>query len=469
MTIQGQTAVNCTGTAGTSSYSCTATDKTILVDAYANPGQAMWNINWGSANLRITGITFEGGNIASGNNKPNGFITMGGAATQLRVDNCNFNTNTYSVENFGGGVTIFSPISGVFDHNKFEMSGENNAIRYYAGSGDFGDTMWSQPTNLGSGAAPWLYAENNIFSGGASNDCNDGGKMVIRHNTIEANPTWTDTGLWQAHQMGQGTQRDRGCRALEIYQNYIVNPNPSNLQYAPGDGSTTGVAWGNTISSGYSFDIIFQNDREAEASPVITAPPTGIGYCGSNSSGVTSPWDGNSNSSGYPCINQTGRGQGDLLNGQDFPNTLNTATNSMSWPHNLLEPWYVWSETIASGQVYNAPCWNNVCMVANRDFYVQTSPFNGSTGVGVGVLSARPASCTPGPGGTYGKSPTGSYGVAYWSTDVNGGTLYVCTSTNTWTAIYTPYTYPHPLTGGGAALSSANAPQAPTNLSATVQ
>jgi len=26
------------------------------------------------------------------------------------------------------------------------------------------------------------------------------------------------------------------------------------------------------------------------------------------------------------------------------------------------------------------------------------------------------------------------------------GTLYKCTATNTWTAYYTPYAYPHPLT-----------------------
>lgn len=251
--------------------------------------------------------------------------------------------------------------------------------------------------------------------------------------------------------MGQGTQRDRGCRALEVYHNYIYNPNPTgaNIQYADGDGgSGTGLVWSNTIGAGYNFDVVFESDRELATGHSQDAPPTGIGYCGSSSSGATSPWDGNSiASTGYPCMDQTGRGQSDLLNGQNFPNAIDTATGTISWPHNLLEPWYVWNETIAAGQVYGAPAWNGVSMAANRDFYVQVSGFNGTSGVGVGLSSARPSTCTAGAGGTYGQSPIGSYGVAYFATDANGGNgeLYICTAINTWTPIYQPYSYPHPL------------------------
>jgi hypothetical protein len=470
LTIQGQTQVNCTGTAGTSSYACTAIDNTVLVDSLSSSNQPLLNINVGNAAFRLTGVTFKGGTLGSGVTKPNGFLNFGGTSTSFRIDHCDFNTNTYSASNSGGGFTIFSSLYGVVDHNTFELSGENNGVRYYQGAGDFGDTLWSQPTNFGSSS--FLFVENNVFTWGASNDCDEGGRMVMRYNTIIANPNETDTGLWQGHQMGQGTPTDRtrGCRALEIYHNYIYNPNPSDNQYAPGDGgSGTGLVWGNTISSGYSFDVIFQTDREA-SNHTQAAPPNGFGYCGSNSSGVTSPWDGDSAAStGYPCIDQTGRGQGDLLNGQGFPNARDTATGSISWPHNLLEPWYVWDETIASGQVFNAPSWNGVSMAVNRDFYVQTSPFTGASGVGSGLLSARPTTCTAGPGGTYGQSPTGSYGVAYWATDANSGNgeLYICTSANTWTPVYSPYTYPHPLVNGGAMQS--NAPNPPTGLIATVQ
>jgi hypothetical protein len=53
--------------------------------------------------------------------------------------------------------------------------------------------------------------------------------------------------------------------------------------------------------------------------------------------------------------------------------------------------------------------------------------------------------------------------VAYWATDAN--TLYICNQTNTWTASYRPYTYPHPLIAGG---SSAGTVYPPTGIKATV-
>ena len=54
-------------------------------------------------------------------------------------------------------------------------------------------------------------------------------------------------------------------------------------------------------------------------------------------------------------------------------------------------------------------------------------------------------------------------GVASWKTNEGNwdsiqagadGVLYKCTSTNTWTLYYTPYTYPHPLQGVAAPTSS---------------
>jgi hypothetical protein len=468
VTIEGQTTVSCTGTAGTSSYSCTAADNTVLTDSYAASNGPLIQFNLGSAAFRLTGVSFEGGTATSGDNKPNGFLTFGGTSTSFRIDHCDFNTTTYTISNFGGGFTIFGALYGVVDHSVFTLSIENNGVRDYAGSADYGDALWSQPTNFGSSS--FLFVENNVFNWGASNDCDEGGRMVMRYNTILANPDpfngvgqSNDTGLWQGHQMGQGTSTDRtrGCRALEIYHNYVSNSNPSQVpEYADGDGgSGTGLVWGNTITSGYSYDVIFQNDREI-GNHSQSNTPNGPGYCGTNSNGVAASWDGNSiAATGWPCIDQTGRGQGDLYNGAAYPNAKDTVTGTMSWPRNMLEPWYVWDETIASGQVYNAPAWAGVRMTANLDFYSQvsagantspTSPFNGSIGTGWGTLSNRPTTCKAGPGGTYGQSPTGSYGVAYFATDQGtNGTLYICTATNIWTAVYQPYTYPHPLVSGG--------------------
>jgi hypothetical protein len=108
---------------------------------------------------------------------------------------------------------------------------------------------------------------------------------------------------------------------------------------------------------------------------------------------------------------------------------------------------------------------NKTILTENVDYYEQfgtfgnPGSFNGTTGVGQGLLSARPSTCTAGPGG---NTP----GVGYWATDTN--TLYVCNPTNTWTTYYKPYTYPHPLTQSSLGTTAA-APAPPVGLVANVQ
>lgn len=483
LTIQGQTTMSCTGTAGTSSYACTPTANTVFVDSYTSGGSGapLFAITTGAAStyFRLTGITFQGGTGSSSIEKYDGFIRLYGASLNVRVDHNDFNATTYTGTTTAGGMTIYTPLNGVVDHNTFEMIGQSNGVRDYSGSSDYGDTSWSQATGLGT--SNFIFLENNIFNAGFTNDCDQGARMVIRYNTIIANPNEGDTGGWQGHQMGQGTQRNRSCRVLDVNHNYVYNPNPSGeTQYAVANLlANTGVVWANTITTGYYNDLVFSIARETAAEnsgDQATPPPNGIGFCGSNSNGSTSAWDGNSvAATGYPCIDQTGRGQGQLANGQAFPNMLNTVTGTIAWLHQNLEPWYIWNETLASGTVCNTQTFNGVVPTANQDFYCQvsasvqsssTSPFNGTTGTGFGTLANRPSTCTAGPGGTYYTSPTGSYGVAYFATDTN--TLYVCTATNTWTAVYTPYTYPHPL-DGNANQGSETAPAPPSGLIATVQ
>jgi hypothetical protein len=152
---------------------------------------------------------------------------------------------------------------------------------------------------------------------------------------------------------------------------------------------------------------------------------------------------------GYPCWHQPGR---------DANATL--------------KPLYAWNNLYGSTQVTldNGMAQENYAayqLHANRDYYdavsknaqtSKTSPFNGTTGMGFGTAAFRPDTCTPTPEAL----DAGYGGVGYWATDAGGdwnkkspntsgndGVLYQCTSTNTWTVAYTPYTYPHPLRGEG--------------------
>ncbi len=72
---------------------------------------------------------------------------------------------------------------------------------------------------------------------------------------------------------------------------------------------------------------------------------------------------------------------------------------------------------------------------------------NSSPGVTCGTLANLPAICTTGQGywatNQSCSDLTGMVGVN--PTTPISGTLYKCTATNTWTAYYTPYTYPHPI------------------------
>ena len=105
-------------------------------------------------------------------------------------------------------------------------------------------------------------------------------------------------------------------------------------------------------------------------------------------------------------------------------------------------------------------------IVADREYYKPVSPaeqvsnsnsFNGTTGTGYGTLANRPTTCTTGT--AYYATDQGSWntstrkrGASVGSNTTDDGVqlqgvLYICTSTNTWTAS-TPFTFPHPLIAG---------------------
>jgi hypothetical protein len=155
----------------------------------------------------------------------------------------------------------------------------------------------------------------------------------------------------------------------------------------------------------------------------------------------------------YPCLDQTGRGMGNLFQNT---NPVLASTGLAGAASQAIDPVYEWLNTHNGGTNFWGITSDSPQRVrANRDYYDYMTTFDGTSGIGSGLLSARPTTCTAGLGGN-------TQGVGYWATDTQ--TLYVCNPANTWTVKYTPYTYPHPLTLGQ---TSGTPPAAPLGVAVT--
>lgn len=167
-----------------------------------------------------------------------------------------------------------------------------------------------------------------------------------------------------------------------------------------------------------------------------------------------------------------GRGGGDLLSGGTSSN-LTTLTcggvpcyfaGAVTWTNNQQwDPLYLWGNT-HNGMPFNTVSVNDASYptcVQDRCYFVETASFNGTSGIGRGPRSARPASTTN--------------DVAWWAEDAGGNWNTLNGAANdgcldrvvngAWVNCeYIPYTYPHPLAGVAPA-PDATAPT-PGNLGA---
>ncbi len=374
---------------------------------------------------RITGFTFDSnGTTKSGelglisiNDNANGSGGLGQGDGRFRIDHITFNNLLTR------GIIVWmrgTDLAGLIDHCTFNVPGTGTVQGMEVeGTSPQDGKPFSRPYTPGTVHA--IYIEDSIFSdpkgpNDGAEDAYTGARYVFRHNTVYN----TITG-----HHGADSGSGRGIATAEFYNNtYIANAgfSVSRVQFWR---SAPGVSFNNTAttSNGGTFSdahIVLDNYRD-------TGSYAPWGGCDG-----TSAWDQNlAGQTGWACLDQVGH--------FFTPN---------SGGSNTVEPVYIW------GNLYNGAQMNGETTSShiqdNRDFYNQNASFNGSAGMGVGTLSARP-SCASGC----------ATNVGYWATDTQ--TLYQFNGTS-WAIFYTPFPYPHPLQGQ----SQSQNLQPPTGLTEVV-
>ncbi|MES1260471.1 MAG: right-handed parallel beta-helix repeat-containing protein [Acidobacteriota bacterium] len=401
-------------------------DVTTIVSNISSTHTLDISIAGGNAVTQVTGFTWNANGITKSGELAEVSIT---STTASEPDSFRIHDNKFTNLR-SRGILVWMQghdISGVIDSNTLTAPA-NVTVQGIAmeGTGPQDGTPFSRPYTPGTSHA--IYIEDNIFNYSYANDgaydAYTGARYVFRRNTVN--------GTTIGHH-GADSGDGRGIAGFEVYNNTFSSAGVASISRMMFFRSGAGVIFGNTYSTAaggsYSAGIILTNYRSAASYGIW-------GACDG-----TSSWDGNQpNQHGYACLDQIGH-------------FFTPAAGGV----NTLNPLYVWGNTF-NGNKQDAtvdPLSTNLTsfhVLANRDFYNEATGFSGATGVGKGLLSSRPAACTP--------------MTAYFATDTN--TLYQCATANTWTSYYTPYTYPHPLRGSGpAAPPAATAPNPPTGLTVT--
>ena len=481
-TLTVSTAINMVGS-GAGTVIIDNVDKSNCHDNPAIDMEISANLPWRLANFTLQGSAPDAGGCSE-------HIKVVTNSHSVRLDHITFTNMTTTGIFMNGdvwGVVDHSTFNGNFKRGVVVHHGSWQQV------GLWGDNSWAQPDTMGTEAAVYVENNTfNITgaSGAGSVACDDyGARVVARYNALPYlgthgldsgqraracrhfevyNNTITDNGstVSQGMQLRGGTAlffnntiiptapaSYAGPLALEIYREVDSwTPwGPASNAYkggcdgtSPFDDSTGNIYDSGTAGSASTTDSLNDTTKSWTTNQWAgyslrdnTTGPWGASIQSNTATTITTyassmgfvhSWNANDSYQilkVYPCLDQPGWGQGGYLSGGGFT----TPPTPTGWPNQAIDPVYAWNNT-ENGALVPVISAYYTHIQANRDYYDWNSGFNGTTGVGAGLLSAMPATCTP--------------LVAYWATDTN--TLYQCATANNWVVYYTPYIYPHPLT-----------------------
>lgn len=373
--------------------------------------------NTAKSNGRISGMTLQGGTGIG--------IAIYLDATALSVSSYGFRIDHIFMNYLNATATPSNGIQingiwwGVVDHCTF--NGNMNGVVVYSfaasdttgpGTGGNGAKSHSLPLNLGTKEA--VYVEDCTYVGNTSgqtlgvDDMEYGARLVFRHNSV--------TGEYIQSHSARGVNRG-GSLKIEAYNNTFTgtaNSIPRFSLILAG----TGVIFNNTITGYSSNNNVWFGDQRA-AGQFIAEQFWGCIGSGTQAAAPNPPftgtsppapyaWNGNVESTGWPCLDQIGRG---------VNTTLATGSN---WPlPQPTVPYLMWNNGTTSTCSTGGACDNAMGVSLNGSPlslapYIQaTSHSNGD--VDYCLTTTEPATC-------------GNY-----------------------TNNYTPFVYPHPLVGASAA------------------
>ena len=351
--------------------------------------------------LRISGFTFLTGayggiglcgSTKSGSNCASSNLMGAIAQTKIRIDDNVFTGNPTTPTSASVAIEVVGAFRGVVDSNTFD--GYSTPQRAW-GTG-VGDVDWAAFGPYQFGSSDTMYFEDNTYTnigGYIVSDCDQGGRYSYRYNSISLSGESTG---FDFHEGNTNHWNRWGCFGGELYGNQI-------------------------ISNGYWTRLLNQRSAKVLAFYNDTT--------GSSSRSSAISLFRTSNATCPPSSNFKDQ----IHNNSYFWQNRKGVTGGLVFATKGLD------ECGVSNSQY--------AIIENSSFWNQSESFNGTVGVGCGTLANRPSICKT--------------GVGYWATtqsccDLTGmvganpstpisGTLYKCTSKDTWTPYYTPYTYPHPL------------------------